>query len=117
MTGCTFSGNLPCAVYGGNNVAAGLRSGTSALGFISLENCTFCGTADDLGGLIHHIGGNNISDCIDNGDLNGDGAIDSTDLDAMHAAVGICKSDVNHDGNTNVLDLLDVIDEWGGVCP
>ena len=58
------------------------------------------------------------SDCPElPGDVNADGSIDALDLDAMHAAVGICTSDVNHDGDTNVLDLLGVIDEWGGVCP
>lgn len=51
------------------------------------------------------------------GDLDGDGDVDTNDLNALHAAVGICQSDINHDGATNVLDLLAVIDEWGSTCP
>jgi hypothetical protein len=116
---CTISGNTAkeyANACNNDNAPGGPFSRFNTRPVI-LDTCVICGTGNHIGGLFSHVGENHISDCIDEGDLNGDGAIDSTDLDAMHAAVGICMSDVNHDGDTNVLDLLGVIDEWGGVCP
>ena len=51
------------------------------------------------------------------GDLDGDGDVDADDLGLLHAQVGICESDTDHDGSTNVIDLLLVISEWGNTCP
>jgi hypothetical protein len=49
--------------------------------------------------------------------MNGDGVLDASDLELHHAAVGVCTSDVDHDGDTDITDLLRVIDEWNSVCP
>ena len=51
------------------------------------------------------------------GDLDGDGDVDADDLNALHAVTGICQSDVNHDGATNIEDLLIMIEGWNSVCP
>ena len=34
----------------------------------------------------------------------------------MHAATEICHHDVNHNGITDIDDLLDVIEGWGQPC-
>ena len=111
ISGCYIAGNV------GQNLSSTSVRGEQTPSFITLENTTVCGTGEHVQGQIIHLGENHISDCVDDGDLNGDGEVDTADLDALHAAAGICKSDVNHDGDTNVLDLLAVIDEWGGTCP
>ena len=109
-SGCTFSGNTPDNVYGDSDWNP---RGPS---IITLENCTICGTGEHVSGLIVHLGVNNIHDCIDDGDLDGDGDVDADDLNALHAVTGICQSDVNHDGATNIDDLMDLIAGWGP-CP
>jgi hypothetical protein len=35
----------------------------------------------------------------------------------LHAELGICQSDLNHDGATNIDDLLLLIEGWNSVCP
>ena len=51
------------------------------------------------------------------GDLDGDGDVDTDDLDIMHANLNICPSDTDHDGDTDIEDLLDVLEGWGTTCP
>ena len=51
------------------------------------------------------------------GDMDGDDDVDLDDLVAMRDLLGLCKSDVDSDYDTDVMDLLWVIDGWGGVCP
>jgi len=51
------------------------------------------------------------------GDLDADGDVDSDDLSQLHSELGICHSDVNHDGATNIDDLLLLMDGWNSVCP
>ena len=114
-SGCTFVGNTPDNVYGDSDWNP--LSGEGSPSIITLENCTLCGTGDHVVGIIHHVGENIISDCIDDGDLDGDGDVDVDDLNLHHAAVGICLSDVNHDGDTNIHDLLEVVAGWNSVCP
>ena len=120
LIGGTVSGNtnwvdLPANISG--TVTQSLRGEQSDMGTIILEDSTVCGTGEHITGvLVEHRGENHISDCIDEGDLNGDGVIDSTDLDAMHAALGICAGDVNHDGVVDGKDLAAVLGAWGLSC-
>ena len=110
---CIFTDNTQGNIYHGFNID--LRAGETS--FVTLENCTVCGTGDHVQGLIAHVGENHISDCTDDGDLDGDGDVDADDLNALHAAAGICQSDVNHDGATDINDLMDLIAGWNAVCP
>ena len=110
---CIFTDNTQGNINHGVNTD--LRAGETS--FVTLENCTVCGTGDHVQGLIAHVGENHISDCTDDGDLDGDGDVDADDLSALHAAAGICQSDVNHDGATDINDILEVIAGWNAVCP
>ena len=48
--------------------------------------------------------------------MNGDGLVNALDLDELHDATGICTGDADHNGTVDILDLLKVIETWGG-CP
>ncbi|MCH2134623.1 MAG: glycoside hydrolase family 18 protein [Phycisphaerales bacterium] len=50
------------------------------------------------------------------GDVDGDTDVDSNDLSALHATLGICQEDVNHDGDIDIDDLLLLIESWGESC-
>ncbi|MEE2906208.1 MAG: FG-GAP repeat protein [Planctomycetota bacterium] len=50
------------------------------------------------------------------GDLDGDGDVDTDDLDIMQSNLSICPSDTDHDGDTDIDDLLDVVEGWGITC-
>jgi hypothetical protein len=56
-------------------------------------------------------------DMDNDGDGDGDGDGDTDDLEQLHATLGICKHDVNHNGQTDIDDLLLMIEGWGSVCP
>ena len=115
-SGCTFSGNTPDNVYGDSDWNP-LR-GEGGPSMITLENCTLCGTGEHIGGNIPilHLGDNHISDCIDDGDLDGDGDVDTDDLNALHDALGINNTDVNNNGCVDIDDLLYVIEDWNEGC-
>ncbi|MDG2424446.1 MAG: right-handed parallel beta-helix repeat-containing protein, partial [Phycisphaerales bacterium] len=115
-SGCTFSNNTPDNVYGDSDWNP-LR-GEGGPSMITLENCTLCGTGEHIGGNIPilHLGDNHISDCIDDGDLDGDGDVDTDDLNALHDALGINNTDVNNNGCVDIDDLLLVIEDWNEGC-
>lgn len=116
ISGCNISRNTPHNIIGPTNIARGLRGEVSPV--ITLENSIICGTGEHVRGLILVVGVIQISDCADEGDLNGDGTVDAADLTALHEATGICRSDVDHNGVTDVNDLLRLVkDGWGGHCP
>jgi hypothetical protein len=50
-------------------------------------------------------------------DINQDGSVDAQDLEALRACLGICSGDTDASGTVDVLDLLQVIDEWGECSP
>ena len=50
------------------------------------------------------------------GDMNGDGAVDASDLDEMHAVLGTCHYDGDLNGSINIDDLLGVLASYGGTC-
>ena len=50
------------------------------------------------------------------GDIDSDGKIDANDLHALHDQLNICEHDVNHDGITDIADLLDVVAGWRTTC-
>ncbi|HBZ97513.1 MAG TPA: hypothetical protein DEO57_06670 [Phycisphaerales bacterium] len=116
ISGCNISRNTPHNIIGPTNVVLDLRGEASPV--ITLENSVICGTGEHVRGLILVVGEIQISDCTDEGDLNGDGTVDAADLTALHEATGICRSDVDHNGVTDVNDLLRLVkDGWGGHCP
>ena len=53
-------------------------------------------------------------------DLNGDGAVNVSDLLILLAGWGpcqaVCPADVDRDGSVNVWDLLEILSNWGA-CP
>lgn len=50
-------------------------------------------------------------------DINQDGVVDAQDLDAVRACLGLCSGDTDASGNVDVLDLLQVIEDWGECSP
>ena len=50
------------------------------------------------------------------GDVNADGTIDTSDLDELRTSLGLCASDTDMDGDTDIEDLLIVIGGWGTTC-
>ena len=107
FTGCTISGTL-------HNAEPQLL-GTAGSSF-RIEDSTVCGTGDFIHGMIHFDGGNDIHDCIDDGDMDNDGDVDTDDLNALHDALGIERTDVNNTGCVNIDDLLLVVEDWGEGC-
>ena len=53
---------------------------------------------------------------VNPGDMNGDGAIDASDLSEMHGVLGTCHYDGDLSGNVNIDDLLGVLSVYGGTC-
>jgi hypothetical protein len=47
------------------------------------------------------------------GDVDGDGVVDDTDLDLVLFELDSCRTDSNLDGTTDIHDLLAVIGKWG----
>lgn len=110
-----------------NNAPTGisLEEGAQVIGAtssISGANPSICGNVPDqtTGCLDCFTGEFDVQDICPSsvlGDMNGDGVLDASDLELHHAAVGVCTSDVDHDGDTDITDLLRVIDKWNSVCP
>ena len=49
-------------------------------------------------------------------DINSDGAIDTTDLDAMYELLGMCRNDLDDSGEIDFNDLLNVLVDFGNTC-
>ena len=50
------------------------------------------------------------------GDLNRNGEVDTNDLAQLRGSLGLCASDSDMDGDTDIEDLLKVISSWGNSC-
>ena len=50
------------------------------------------------------------------GDMDGDGDVDTDDLNALHDELGIELTDVNNNGCVDIDDLLYVIEDWNEGC-
>jgi parallel beta-helix repeat protein len=123
ITGGTISGNSPHGIFRAHESSRGEEPD---VGHVILEDATVCGNGNatsvlQVVGMFMHLGENWIAnDCdpgADPGDVDGDGDVDTDDLSALHAALGVCTHDVNHDGVTDINDLLEVIAGWNSVCP
>ena len=71
-------------------------------------------------GTSEDANGNGYPDECECPDINGDGAVNVTDLLAIITAWGPCDGcpeDINLDGSVGVIDLLEVIGAWGGDQP
>ena len=125
LINCTITGNtnwvgLPANIAGvANGTDYGGRGEQIDLGRIIFEDSTVCGTGEHniWGVLIEHRGENHISDCIDDGDVNGDGDVDTNDLAQLRSSLGVCPHDTDMDGDTDIEDLLNVVAGWGTTCP
>ena len=51
------------------------------------------------------------------GDLNEDGSLDWSDLDALSSVLGTCSTDVDRNGVTNFNDLVRILNEYNESCP
>jgi len=49
-------------------------------------------------------------------DINSDGAVDTTDLDAMYELLGMCRTDLDNSGEIDFNDLLNVLVDFGDTC-
>lgn len=49
-------------------------------------------------------------------DINNDGAVDTTDLDAMYNLLGLCRTDLDDSGEIDFNDLLSVLVDFGNTC-
>ena len=49
-------------------------------------------------------------------DVNNDGAVDGSDLDALYELLGLCSTDLDHSGEVDFNDLLNVLVEFGDTC-
>lgn len=64
-----------------------------------------------------------LIECTCNGDINGDGRVDSRDLSVVLGSFGtmcppktVCPGDLNGDGAVNSSDLSVLIDNFGRIC-
>ncbi|MBL6997210.1 MAG: hypothetical protein ISR75_02075 [Phycisphaerales bacterium] len=100
-----------------NNVGGGINFFDSP--DATMANSTVCGnTPNAIEGAYIDYGGNTVGDgcVVCEGDTNGDGVVDVTDLLAAVGSWGPCQGcDVDIDGNgvVDVTDLLLIVGNWG----
>ena len=49
-------------------------------------------------------------------DINSDGAVDGSDLDALYELLGMCRSDLDNSGEIDFGDMLNVLTSFGNTC-
>lgn len=122
ISSSTIRGNTPHGIFKKHGSS---RSGQLDTGHVILDDTTICDNGDEtfqfqVSGLVMHAGENYIHTNCDAGaspgDMDGDGDVDMDDLSQLHVELGTCQHDVNHDGSTNVLDLLEVVAGWNTDC-
>jgi len=104
LENCLFTNNT-ATTYGGGMFNDNIYNPT-------LTDTTVCGnTPDQIYGDWNDNGGNTIVD----GDINGDGFVDVSDLLVIIDQWGLTNSpaDINQDGIVDVSDLLIVVGNWG----
>jgi plastocyanin len=116
ITNCTVKNNIGGAIGGVGILADATATvaGTTVCG-----NVGYKGNTTQISGDYTDNGGNTIAeecpaDCL--ADINGDGAVDITDLLGLIGAWGACDGcdeDLDGNGTVNVSDLLEVIAAWG----
>jgi len=95
VTNCSFSGNTATNGGGGGMLSLGNSSPT-------VTNTGFCdNTPDQISGTFTDDGGNSLLYCAPPGPKKPDP----------------CPTDINGDGVTNVLDLIDLLLAFGAACP
>ena len=60
--------------------------------------------------------GNPFAESTPPADINSDGAVDTTDLDAMYELLGMCRTDLDNSGEIDFNDLLNVLVDFGNTC-
>ena len=55
-------------------------------------------------------------DAVIPGDVNGDGQVDTDDIESLHAALGTCRYDGDYNGEITIDDLLGVLASYGSPC-
>ena len=102
--------NAGVAIPGGTILALPLN--------VSGDGLTFVGLTNGAEGFVVRLDPPADPSVCD-GDVNGDGQVNVTDMLSLISAWGACvnpgkcPADVNHDGQVNVNDLLTIISAWG----
>jgi parallel beta-helix repeat protein len=104
--------NISGSTISGNQATEGSGIYCNNAGF-TVSACTF-----DTGDTISFLGSCpvNTNPCIDDGDVDGDGDVDTNDLAQLRGSLGLCASDTDMDGDTDIEDLLNLIEDWGNTC-
>ena len=135
LAGCSFENhralNQGGAIYAGgaradiidcdvhSNQATSGGGVQSSTKMTAIVDSTICGnTIDQVAGLFTDNGGNTIAQECCEGDVDGDGAINGSDLSMVLGAWGETGSqlgsvDINNDGIVNGADLSKVLGAWG----
>ncbi|MDG2424089.1 MAG: hypothetical protein P8M22_08930 [Phycisphaerales bacterium] len=113
--------NCLCMTPGTKHGAGIYKSG----GTLSLKGTTVCSnqcdghqlsTEDQISSPWTDNGGNTIRMSCNGADVNLDGVIDIEDVRMVQASAGLCYTDNNGDGDIDIDDLLNVIEDWGPNC-
>ena len=122
VTNCSFIGNTAGAAGGG-----GMRNASSVGSSPTVNNCTFSGnTAGTFGGGMFNNGssprGTNTGFCDNTPDQIFGTVTDGGGNSLLYCPPPIpkpdpCPTDTNDDGVTNVLDLIDLLLQFGQTCP
>ena len=109
----------PEPAWGSATVHAGIDAG--GFGFGDVTNVVFNSVPTPFGTLpiesLHIVANVTVTPIFEPSDVNGDGAVNVLDILDVLAQWGACQTqpcnfDVNRDGTINVLDLLEILAAW-----